>query len=93
MIFPEASSGAFRELTYSDDQHFWLQLRCDVPTGNDIGRPSFKMALYLTPGTAHKPGLEILNIVERNKEKQKAKTTASSCEQIKPSAAKPKHEK
>ncbi len=58
---------------YSDEQHIWIQLRRDVPTEHDIGRPSFKAALCLTPGTAHKLGLELLNIAERNKDKQKAK--------------------
>lgn len=61
---------------YSDDQHIWLQLRRDVPTDQDIGRCSFKTALCLTPGTAHKLGLELLNLAERNKEKQKAKPAA-----------------
>lgn len=56
---------------YSDDNHIWLQVRRDVPTEHDIGRSSFKTALCLTPGTAHKLGLELLNIAERNKVKQK----------------------
>lgn len=30
---------------YSDDQHIWLQLRRNVPTEKDIGRPSFKFVL------------------------------------------------
>lgn len=58
---------------YSDDQHIWLQLRRDVPTETDIGRSLFKAAICLTPGTAHKLGLELLNVAERNKEKQKGK--------------------
>ena len=58
---------------YSDEQHIWIQLRRDVPTEHDIGRASFKAAICLTPGTAHKLGLELLNVAERNKEKQKAK--------------------
>jgi hypothetical protein len=62
---------------YSDDQHIWIQLRRDVPTETDIGRASFKVALCLTPGTAHKLGLELLNIAEKNKEKQK-KTISNS---------------
>lgn len=57
---------------YSDDHRIWLQLRRDVPTEHDIGKPSFKAALCLTPGTASKLGLELLNIAERNKDKQKA---------------------
>ena len=62
---------------YSDEQHIWIQLRRDVATEHDIGRPSFKTALCLTPGTAHKLGLELLNIAERNKDKQKAKIAAT----------------
>ena len=57
---------------YSDDQHIWLQIRRNVPTEQDISRPSFKVALCLRPGTAHKLGLELLNFAERNKDKQKA---------------------
>ena len=37
---------------YSDAQRIWLQLRRDVPTQQDIGRPSFKTALSLTPTQA-----------------------------------------
>ncbi len=69
---------------YSDDQHIWLQLRRDVPTEQDIGRASFKVALCLTPGTAHKLGLELLNVAERNKDKQKAKIAATLVSQSKP---------
>ena len=58
---------------YSDDNHIWLQLRRDVPTDQDIGRSSFKVALCMQPGTAHKLGLELMNIAERNKEKSKTK--------------------
>lgn len=63
---------------YSDDQRIWLQLRRDVPTESDIGRPSFKSALCLTPGTASKLGLELLNLAERNKAKLKAKDAAAT---------------
>lgn len=63
---------------YSDQTHIWLQLRRDVPTEQDIGRSSFKVAICLTPGTAHKLGLELINIADRNKEKQKAKAAAGS---------------
>lgn len=76
---------------YSDDQHIWLQLRRDVPTENDIGRPSFKVALCLTTGTAHKLGLELLNIAERNKEKQKTKTAPVATGAAKTTPPKPKH--
>jgi hypothetical protein len=58
---------------YSDDQRIWLQLRRNVPTEREIGRPSFKAALCLTPETASKLGLELLNVAERNKDKQKTK--------------------
>jgi hypothetical protein len=66
---------------YSDDQHIWIQLRRDVPTETDIGRVSFKVALCLTPGTAHKLGLELLNIAEKNKEKQKKAISNSKSSQ------------
>ena len=63
---------------YSDDKHIWLQIRRDVPTEQDIGRSSFKVAVCLQPGTAHKLGLELMNIAERNKEKSKAKAVAGT---------------
>jgi hypothetical protein len=63
---------------YSDDTRIWIQLRRDVPTDQDIGRTSFKVALCLTPGTAHKLGLELINIADRNKEKQKVKAQAGA---------------
>ena len=37
---------------YSDAQRIWLQLRRDIPTQQDIGKPSFKTALGLTPTQA-----------------------------------------
>ena len=61
---------------YSDDTHIWLQLRREVPTEDDIGRSSFKVAFCIQPGTAQKLGLELLNIANRNAEKQKAKAKA-----------------
>ena len=69
---------------YSDDQRIWLQLRRNVPTERDIGRPSFKAALYLTPGTARKLGLELLKIAKRNNDRPKAKHPLAT----KPSPAK-----
>ena len=63
---------------YSDDSHIWLQIRRDVPTEQDIGRSSYKVALCLQPSTALKLGLELMNIAERNKEKSKTKATASN---------------
>lgn len=59
-------------LVYSDDKRIWLQLRRKVPTERDLGKPSFKAALCLTPGTARKLGSELLKIAERNEEKLKA---------------------
>lgn len=75
---------------YSDDQHIWLQLRREVPTEQDIGRPSFKTSFCLTPGTAHKLGLELLNIAEHNKDKQKAGNGAQKAGAAKTVPAKPK---
>ena len=66
---------------YSSDRHIWLQIRRAVPTERDIGRSSFKVALSLTPGTAHKLGLELLNLAERNKdlaERNKVKPKAKA---------------
>jgi hypothetical protein len=74
--YPVNSSDAVH--VYSDDTHIWLQLRRDVPTEDDIGRSSFKVALCLQPGTAQKLGLELMNIATRNAEKLKAKAKASA---------------
>lgn len=74
--FPVNASDAIH--VYSDDGHIWLQIRRHVPTEQDIGRSSFKVALCLQPGTAHKLGLELMNIAERNKEKLKAKAVAGT---------------
>jgi hypothetical protein len=74
--FPVNASDAIH--VYSDDGHIWLQIRRDVPTEQDIGRSSFKVALCLQPGTAHKLGLELMNIAERNKEKLKAKSVVGA---------------
>ena len=63
---------------YSDDTHIWLQLRRDVPPETDIGRPTFKVAMCLQPGTAQKVGLELMNMASRNAEKLKAKAKAAT---------------
>ena len=63
---------------YSDESHIWIQLRRDVPTEQDIGRSSFKVALCMQPGTAHKLGLELMNIAEKNKERMKAKASLAA---------------
>jgi hypothetical protein len=73
---------------YSDDQRIWLQLRRDVPTELDIGRPSLKFALRLTPGTACKLGLELLNIAERNKDTLKANNSTGAKQPSKAKASK-----
>ena len=62
---------------YSNDNNVWIQLRRDVPTEQDIGRPSFKVALCLQPGTAQKLGLELMNIAERTKDRLKTKASSS----------------
>ena len=74
--FPVNASDAIH--LYSDDNHIWLQIRRNVPTEQDIGRSSFKVALCLQPGTAEKLGLELMNIAARNKEKLKAKSAAGA---------------
>jgi hypothetical protein len=71
---------------YSDESHIWIQLRRDVPTEHDIGRSSFKVALCMQPGTAHKLGLELMNVAEKSKERMKTK--ASSAVAPKPPKAK-----
>ena len=71
---------------YSDESHIWIQLRRDVPTEQDIGRSSFKVALCMQPGTAQKLGLELLNIAEKNKERMKAKASSAAA----PKTPKPK---
>jgi hypothetical protein len=68
---------------YSNEHHVWLQLRRNVPTEIDIGRPSFKTAMCLQTGTAEKLGAELLKIAERNKRKQRANSKRAA---TKPSA-------
>ena len=63
---------------YSDETHIWVQLRRDVPTEQDIGRSSFKVAFCLQPGTAEKLGLELMNLAAKNKERLKAKSVAGT---------------
>jgi hypothetical protein len=57
---------------YSNDNHVWIQLRRNVPTEQDIGGSSFKVAFCVQPGTAHKMGLELMNLAEKAKAKAKA---------------------
>jgi hypothetical protein len=50
---------------YSDAQRIWLQLRRDVPTEHDIAKPSFKIALNLTPDQAIAIAGELLTAATR----------------------------
>lgn len=88
MKFPVNGTDAVH--VYSDDQHIWIQLRRSVPTEHDIGKPSFKFALCLTPGTAQKLAMELLNIAIANKEKQKARTAEQKTGSTKPALTKTK---
>lgn len=72
---------------YSDEDHIWLQLRRDVPTEQDIGRPTFKVAICLQPGMAHKLALELMNVADENKTKQVAKSAAGKQPKSKSSSA------
>ncbi len=73
--FPVNSSDAIH--VYSDDNHIWIQLRRDVPTEQDIGRSSFKVAVCIQPGTAHKLALELMNIAEKTKVRRKSKAESA----------------
>jgi len=74
--FPVNTSDAIH--VYSDDGHIWIQIRRDVPTEQDIGRSSFKVAVCVQPGTAHKLAMELMTIAVRNQERMKAKASASA---------------
>lgn len=45
---------------YSNERRIWLQLRRDIPTTQDIGKPSFKVALSLTHNQAIALAKELL---------------------------------
>lgn len=62
---------------YSDETHIWIQLRRDVPTERDIARSSFKVAVCVQPGTAHKLALELMNLAAKNAERIKKRTAAA----------------
>lgn len=55
---------------YSDAQRIWLQLRRHVPTEHDIAKPSFKVALSLTPEQAIALANELLTAVTRSRPPQ-----------------------
>lgn len=69
---------------YSDAQRIWLQLRRDVPTNQDIGKPSFKVALGLTPQQAIAIAGELLTAATSNGAPQPG---AGSKQQPKPKLA------
>jgi hypothetical protein len=50
---------------YSDAQRIWLQLRREVSTEHDIAKPSFKVALSLTPEQAIEIAGELLTAATR----------------------------
>jgi hypothetical protein len=62
---PFAVSGTDAVQIYSDAQRIFLQLRRDVPTEHDIARPSFKVALSLTPEQAIAIAGELLTAATR----------------------------
>jgi hypothetical protein len=49
-----------------------------VPTEEDIGRTSFKVALCMQPGTAHKLAMELLEIAATNKAQSKVKAQSAT---------------
>ena len=55
---------------YSDTARIWLQLRRDVPTEHDIAKPSFKVALSLTPEQAIAIAGELLTAATRKNSPQ-----------------------
>lgn len=57
---PLASGGAVH--IYSDKERFFLQLRRDTPTGQDIEQPSFKVAVALSPAEAVAVAGELLTV-------------------------------
>ena len=64
MIFPVNDTEAVH--IYSDAQHIWLQLRRHHPTHQDIGNPSFKAAISLTPTQAIAIAGELLTASTRH---------------------------
>ena len=82
--FPLSVNGTDKVHVYSDDTHIWLQIRRTVPTQSDISRASFKVAVCLPVGTAQKLGNELLNIANRNKDKQKVKLQQTKAKQSPP---------
>lgn len=67
---PFAISGTDAVHIYSDTARIWLQLRRDVPTEHDIAKPSFKVALSLTPEQAIAIAGELLTAATRKSSPQ-----------------------
>lgn len=64
---------------YSNKEQIWIQLRRQIPTERDIGSPSFKTAMCLSPDLARKLSSELLKAagdVQRRKASVAQKTLA-----------------
>lgn len=57
---------------YSDSTKIWLQLRREYPTEDDIGIPSFKTALRITPTQAIAIAGELLSVAAAQQKNGKA---------------------
>lgn len=69
-VVPFAIGGNDAVHVYSDPQRIWLQLRRSVPTEQAIARPSFKVALSLTPEQAIAIAGELLAAATRKRSSQ-----------------------
>lgn len=69
--FPLSPTDAIH--VYSNAQNVWLQLRRAVPTQQDIGKPSFKIAVSLTSAQAIAIAGELLTAATQQKTKTPAK--------------------
>jgi hypothetical protein len=76
---------------YSNAQSVWLQLRRDVPTQHDIGKPSFKIAVGLTSAQAIAIAGELLTAATQQKSKTQARP-APALAAGKQTAPKPKQQ-
>jgi hypothetical protein len=62
---------------YWNSDEISLQLRRNVPTVENLEIPSFKAALKISPGNAHRLGLQLLNISQSFYDARKAKAKAT----------------
>ena len=69
---------------YSDAQRIWLQLRRDIPTQQDIGKPSFKTALSLTPTQAIALAGELLTAATQHQNSPATPKPAQAAKQPQP---------